>query len=224
MHIIFVNLADGNLNVPERIQMLLGAEVFYELLIPGQFRVENSCLIFQNTLLVLCCSGCVACEKENRVHCVFSTNDLHYSIRKFWEFEAVETELNKNSEAVICKGHFQKNRSRDESGRYTIKMPLKEDPSCLGEYKEIALKRLNSLWKRLKRDPVYLTFYKAVLKEYEDLSHMNEVSDQESQVAYCMPHRGVYRPEKATTKFRTVFNASSPTTKGKSLNSIQCNG
>ncbi|GBM36693.1 hypothetical protein AVEN_221961-1 [Araneus ventricosus] len=64
----------------------------------------------------------------------------------------------------------------------------------------------------------------AVLKEYEDLSHMNEVTDEESQVAYYMPHRGVYRPEKATTKLRTVFNASSPTTKGKSLNSIQCNG
>ncbi|GBM31835.1 hypothetical protein AVEN_56932-1 [Araneus ventricosus] len=103
-------------------------------------------------------------------------------------------------------------------------MPLQEDPSCLEEYKEIALKRLNSLWKRLKRDPVYLTLYKAVLKEYEDLSHMNEATDQESEVAYYMPHRGVYRPEKSTTKLRTVFNASSPTTKGKSLNSIQCNG
>ncbi|GBM25167.1 hypothetical protein AVEN_96720-1 [Araneus ventricosus] len=185
--------------------MLLGVEVFYELLIPGQFRVENSCLIFQNTVLVLCCSGCVACEKENGVHCVFSTNDLDYSIRKFWEIEAVETELNKNSEAVISEGYFQKNRSRDESGRYTIKMPLKEDPSCLGEYKEIALKRLNSLWKRLEREPVYLTSYKAVLKEYEDLSHMNEMTDQESQVAYYKPHRRVYGPEKAATKLRTNY-------------------
>ncbi|GBM56839.1 hypothetical protein AVEN_227346-1 [Araneus ventricosus] len=103
-------------------------------------------------------------------------------------------------------------------------MTSREDPSCLGEYNEIALKRLNSLWKRLKGDPVYLTLYKAVLREYEALSHMNEVTDEESQVAYHMPHRGVYRPEKATTKLRTVFNASSPTTRGQSLNSIQCNG
>ncbi|GFW75827.1 integrase catalytic domain-containing protein [Trichonephila clavipes] len=39
-----------------------------------------------------------------------------------------------------------------------------------------------------------------------------------------MPHHGVYRPEKSTTKMRTVFNASSPSTSGKSLNSIQFNG
>ncbi|GFU74530.1 integrase catalytic domain-containing protein [Trichonephila clavipes] len=43
-------------------------------------------------------------------------------------------------------------------------------------------------------------------------------------VSFYMPHHGVYRPEKSTTKLRTVFNASSPSTSGKSLNSIQFNG
>ncbi|GBM97186.1 hypothetical protein AVEN_153493-1 [Araneus ventricosus] len=53
---------------------------------------------------------------------------------------------------------------------------------------------------------------------------MNEVTDQESQVAYYMSHRGVFRTEKATTKLRIVSNASNPTTNGKSLNSNQDNG
>ncbi|GFS99818.1 integrase catalytic domain-containing protein [Trichonephila clavipes] len=53
---------------------------------------------------------------------------------------------------------------------------------------------------------------------------MREIKADGSGVAFYMPHHGVYRPEKSTTKMRTVFNASSPSTSGKSLNSIQFNG
>ncbi|GFV25910.1 integrase catalytic domain-containing protein [Trichonephila clavipes] len=60
--------------------------------------------------------------------------------------------------------------------------------------------------------------------EYEDLGHMRKIKEDGSGVAFYMPHHGVYRPEKSTTKLRTVFNASSPSTSGKSLNSIQFNG
>ncbi|GFW12930.1 hypothetical protein TNCV_3328631 [Trichonephila clavipes] len=38
-----------------------------------------------------------------------------------------------------------------------------------------------------------------------------------------MPHRGICRPQKSMTKFLTVFNTSTLTTNGKSLNSIQYN-
>ncbi|GFT98882.1 integrase catalytic domain-containing protein [Trichonephila clavipes] len=53
---------------------------------------------------------------------------------------------------------------------------------------------------------------------------MREIKADGSGVTFYMPHHGVYRPEKSTTKLRTVFNASSPSTSGKSLNSIQFNG
>ncbi|GFY02626.1 integrase catalytic domain-containing protein [Trichonephila clavipes] len=45
-----------------------------------------------------------------------------------------------------------------------------------------------------------------------------------SEVAYYMPHHGVLRPEKSTTKLRVVFNATNPTSNGLLLNSIQYNG
>ncbi|GBO42527.1 hypothetical protein AVEN_214715-1 [Araneus ventricosus] len=46
----------------------------------------------------------------------------------------------------------------------------------------------------------------------------------EPDLTYYMPHHGIYRPQKSTTKLRTVFNAFTLTTSGKSLNSIQYNG
>ncbi|GFV84687.1 integrase catalytic domain-containing protein [Trichonephila clavipes] len=102
-------------------------------------------------------------------------------------------------------------------------MPL-EDPSCLGESRQTAIQSLNSLWKRLSRDKECLSLYEKFLQEYEDLGHMREIKVDGSGVSFYMPHHGVYRPEKSTTKLRTVFNASSPSTSGKSLNSIQFNG
>ncbi|GFW75340.1 uncharacterized protein TNCV_4189941 [Trichonephila clavipes] len=94
------------------------------------------------------------------------------------------------------------------------------------ESRDIALKRLNALWTRLIRDPQYLKLYRDFIHEYEQLGHMKEVvvENDNSEIAYYMPHHGVLRPEKSTTKLRVVFNATNPTSNGLSLNSIQYNG
>ncbi|GFY16364.1 integrase catalytic domain-containing protein [Trichonephila clavipes] len=46
----FVPLADDKFNIPDRIDMLLGAEIFYELLKPGKFYCDSSHLVLQNTV------------------------------------------------------------------------------------------------------------------------------------------------------------------------------
>ncbi|GFX76543.1 DUF1758 domain-containing protein [Trichonephila clavipes] len=43
-------------------------------------------------------------------------------------------------------------------------------------------------------------------------------------IVYYLHHHGVYRQESKTTPLRVVFNASSITTSGESLNSLQLNG
>ncbi|GFX86597.1 integrase catalytic domain-containing protein [Trichonephila clavipes] len=210
----------------ERVQMLLGAEVFYELMLPGQFKTEGSNVIFQNTVFGFIVSGSTSSDAKGKEHCGFiqAADNLEHSIKKFWEIENVEIDSVKTSELDICEDHFKSTHSRDDQGRYTVAMPLKEDPSCLGESRQTAIQRLNSLWKRLSRDKEYLSLYEKFLQEYEDLGHMREIKADGSGVSFYMPHHGVYRPEKSTTKMRTVFNASSPSTSGKSLNSIQFNG
>ncbi|GBM67202.1 hypothetical protein AVEN_160798-1 [Araneus ventricosus] len=58
------------------------------------------------------------------------------------------------------------------------------------------------------------------MQEYLDLGHMEKVNDVKSASPFCyyLPHHGVFRPEKTTTKLRVAFNASSLTTSGSSLN------
>ncbi|GFW16879.1 uncharacterized protein TNCV_2760071 [Trichonephila clavipes] len=200
---------------------------FYELLHSGQIRSENSNLIFQNTVFGFVALGSNSfVDTEAQVHCGLIKRDSNQTLKMFWELENVEVERTKNEEAIFCEDHFLKTHSRDDEGRYVVKMPLKNEPNCLGESRDIALKRLNALGTLLIRDPQYLKLYKDFIHEYEQLGHMKEVVNENdnSEIAYYMPHHGILRPEKSTMKLRVIFNATNPTSNGLSLNSIQYNG
>ncbi|GFX26368.1 uncharacterized protein TNCV_949661 [Trichonephila clavipes] len=142
----------------------------------------------------------------------------------FWELENIKVERIKNEEAIFCEDHFLKTHSRDEEGRYVVKMPLKNEPNCLATRgllatdhvilnhgqvtwttPELALPSPNyhtTPTGRLIRDPQYLKLYRDFIHEYDQLGHMKEVvaEHDNSEVAYYMPHHGVLRPEKSTTK------------------------
>ncbi|GFV18963.1 integrase catalytic domain-containing protein [Trichonephila clavipes] len=125
----------------------------------------------------------------------------------------------------LCEDHFVRTHRRNCEGRYVVSMALNEDSSCLGNSKDTAIGRLNSLWKRLSRDSRYLSLYAEFLKKYEELGHLERVVESsEPPTHYYIPHHGVLRPEKLTTKLRIVFNGSSPTTTGISLNDILLKG
>ncbi|GFV55465.1 DUF1758 domain-containing protein [Trichonephila clavipes] len=112
--------------------------------------------------------------------------------------ENVEIDSVKTSELDICEDHFKNTHSRDDQGRYTVAMPLKEDHSCLVESRQTTIHRLNSLWKRLSRDKEYLSLYEKFLQEYEDLGHMRKIKEDGSGVAFymatpwCLSPRKVY--------------------------------
>ncbi|GFX84656.1 integrase catalytic domain-containing protein [Trichonephila clavipes] len=226
----FVPLADDKFNIPDRIDMLLGAEIFYELLKPGKFYCDNSHLVLQNTVFGYVVSGSVdhthTQVTENRVHCgLIVDDDLNKTLKKFWEIEGVHIEPKVDTEVSLCEDHFVRTHRRNCEGRYAVSMTLNKDPSCLGNSKDIAIRRLNSLWKRLSRDSSYLLLYAEFLKEYEELGHLERVVESsEPPTHYYIPHHGVLRPEKLTTKLRIVFNGSSPTTTGISLNDILLKG
>jgi len=64
------------------------------------------------------------------------------------------------------------------------------------------------------RDPQVYQEYSSFLKEYEDLGHMNEISNHNVvEVGYFIPHRPVFKRDSHTTKIRVVFDTSSKTTR-----------
>ncbi|GFW18289.1 uncharacterized protein TNCV_4008281 [Trichonephila clavipes] len=222
----FVELADSNFNVPGKIDLLLGANIFYELLKPERIKIKDSQLLLVNSVFGYIVTGNLDSINETKVHCgLIRDEDLNKTLEKFWKLEEVEEPIVKNKERLICEEHYANTHFRTKKGKYVVSMPLKKEPSCLGNSEDIALKRLGSLWNRLARDENYLNLYREFLRDYERLGHMKEMTNEtEPETTYYATHHGIYCPEKSTTKLRVVFNCSSLTDNGISLNDIQYNG
>ncbi|GFX34692.1 uncharacterized protein TNCV_2514081 [Trichonephila clavipes] len=222
----FVELADSKFNVPGKIDLLLGANIFYELLKPERIKIKDSQLLLVNSVFGYIVTGNLDSINETKVHCgLIRDEDLNKNLEKFWKLEKMQEPIVKNKERLICEEHYANTHFRTNEGKYVVSMSLKKEPSCLGNSKDIALKRLGSLWNRLARDKNYLNLYREFLRDYERLGHMKEVTNEtKPEITYYATHHGIYRPEKSTTKLRVVFNCSSLTDNGISLNDIQYNG
>ncbi|XP_068148343.1 uncharacterized protein [Drosophila tropicalis] len=99
----------------------------------------------------------------------------------------------------------------------------------IGESYKGALKRLHSLDRRLRTDASLKNAYVGTINEYLELGQMERVTSRASKtgnpalggVDHCyLPHHPVIKESSSTTKVRVVFDGSSKTSNGKSLNEI----
>ncbi|GFY26495.1 integrase catalytic domain-containing protein [Trichonephila clavipes] len=113
------------------------------------------------------------------------------------KLESIEDEpRNLNSQAKFCEEHFVNNHCRDESGQYIVQMTFLKEPNCLGESKQTAIYRLNSLWRKLDANPNLKQLYREFIHEYLDMGHMEQLSDEsEPRASYYMTHHGVLSPD-----------------------------
>ncbi|GFW74337.1 DUF1758 domain-containing protein [Trichonephila clavipes] len=95
------------------------------------------------------------------------------------KLESIEDEpRNLNSQAKFCEEHFVNNHRIDESGQYIVQMAFLKEPSCLGESKQTAIRRLNSLWQKLDANPNLKQLYRDFIHEYLDMGLMEQLSDE----------------------------------------------
>lgn len=126
-------------------------------------------------------------------------------------------------EEQACENSFKQNTSRLPSGRFLVKMSLKESPEeALGDSYNIAKRRFFCLENKLVKNPNIKKQYVDFIKEYLDLGHLEEI--ERPRFGNYLPHHAVLREKSETTKLRVVFDASVKTTSGKSLNDIQMIG
>lgn len=133
-----------------------------------------------------------------------------------------------SKDELLCEQIFAETTQRDPQGRFIVILPLKQKVESLENSRELAEKRFYALERRLSRNNVLYEYYVNFLLVYKELKHMT--LDREnyhpltSSVEYYMPHHGVLRESSLTTKLRVVFDASTPSSNGVSLNNIQLIG
>lgn len=219
-------LADPEFTSPSKIDVLLGAEVYGEILRSGLIKSQSRCLIAQNTALGWIISGKVSPSSTSAtrvisLHTQLREDDL---LKQFWELEK-EPECNKKmltEEEMRCEEIFNLTTTRGQDGRFIVRLPFKsDDPECqYGETFQISQHRFMSLEKRLIRKPTLQEEYVRVIKEYEDLDHMKLVPEDNINKfgSVYLPHHPVIREDKDTTKLRVVFDASCKGSNNVSLN------
>ncbi|XP_055309038.1 uncharacterized protein LOC129572946, partial [Sitodiplosis mosellana] len=149
-----------------------------------------------------------------------SNVDLDLQLSRFFssdDFDNVDGE-SLTEEESMCEEHFGATHSRDEDGRFVVKMPFKngmERPD-LGDSRRAALASLFSIERRLQSKPELKIQYSEFMNEYLNMNHMREVNSNDADANY-LPHHFVLK-DSTTTKLRVVFNASQKTSNGKSIN------
>ncbi|KYN00594.1 hypothetical protein ALC62_08632, partial [Cyphomyrmex costatus] len=117
-----------------------------------------------------------------------------------------------------CEETFQREYRRTDEGRFEVSLPFRADPNTLRESKAIAFKRLCSMERKFRKDPELQARYIEFMNEYVRLGHMSILPNDEEKGINYLPQHAVIKEASISTKLRVVFDASSPTTSGKSLN------
>ncbi|GFT01227.1 integrase catalytic domain-containing protein [Trichonephila clavipes] len=226
-----IHLADPTFSILQRVNLLLGAELFFAFLKGDTIMIGND-LFLQSSCFGYLVSGKISNSNLHisTKHCFLtkSLKALNKTLANFWEIEDVEPqEIFNSDELNYCNEHFAKTHTRKADSKYVVSMPLKLElpETILGNSKMIVSKRLDQLWRRLESDPTMKALYSEFLNEYESLHHMREVKeDSKSEAGYYLPHHSILQPDNMTTKLHVVFNASAKTISGYSLNDLLYKG
>ncbi|XP_037930634.1 uncharacterized protein LOC119665484 [Teleopsis dalmanni] len=229
-----LSLADPHFHKPQKIDLLLDAESFFELLSVGQIKQDTYFPTLQKTLPGWIVSGRFKhTESPNAKICNLISLDkekltddcsLNSLVQKFWELQEIPKEIKVKkytAEQQLCETKFVSIVQRTLSGRFKVKLPFKSDSSFLGFSFQTARSRFLLLERKLSKDSILQNLYMDFMKEYRNLGHMTPTNENFSATThYFIPHQCVLRPQSTSTKLRVVFDASSRTSSQKSLNDL----
>ncbi|XP_062708791.1 uncharacterized protein LOC134288317 [Aedes albopictus] len=223
-----MQLADPRFFEPNRIDAIIGAEVYYRLLLEGFVDLGPELPQLKETVRVGVCdivSGKVKTVDSSlsATTLVCSNADLEIQLARFWEVESCNSNETFFTEERKCETHFAATTIRDSTGRFVVSLLKKPDVlDRLGDSRSIAIRRFLSLERRLQPNRSLLEAYTDFILEYVHLGgHMAPIdasAEVPGQKSYYMAHHCIVRPESVTTKLRVVLDASCPTDTGVSLN------
>ena len=223
-----LSLADPHFSSDATIELILGADVYSLIIQRGLETGAPDDPVAQNTALgwiLICSTGSAERSSISSQHlslCIENQLTLDKAIQQFWDVEAVPVPSSKvlmSNEDRLAEQHFLDTYSRDDSGRFVLRLPFKTNSYNFSNSYSSAKQSFLRLEAKLKLDPELNSSYAKFMSEYQSLSHMQSIPDLEinSFDSYFIPHHGIFQGEK---KLRVVFNASARYGKGTSLNNV----
>lgn len=235
--------ADPHFDSPGTIDMLLGGDIFPFAVRPKAEIIHTTGLpsaldTYLGWLLVGTVSLTNTTPQPLTSLAVTLTPSVDSLLRQFWTIEEPSAPSLPTTEDELCERWFSQTTSRDESGRFCVALPFKDDviaarnnntanvsvPTInhgLGESRNLALKRLYNLEQRLSKNTELYDAYRKFMDDYLSLGHMKPATRPGK---YFIPHHAVVKQDGDLSKIRVVFDGSAPSSSGLSLNDVLCVG
>ena len=140
---------------------------------------------------------------------------VELDLARFWEVEEIPRVKPMSKENRQCEEHYDTTTYVADDGRITVCLPFKSEARPSNNF-HIARQRLFALERKLKDHGDVKQQYRDFIKEFVDMGHLEE-APQTSGLCYYLPHHCVFK-DSTTTKLRVVFDASSKSPNGNSLN------
>ena len=217
-HLDGLILADNYQRDAEQVDILVGVDFYYSIIENSIERsMNNNGPIAIKSKLGWILRGQIESHKQERVATMTSTveEDICNTLKSFWELESIGI-LNGNSlqikeDEIDALKQFKEGLYFDGE-RYEVSIPWRKDHSKLKNNYNQALKRLESVENRLKRNNAKAEEYSKAIAQYVKEGFDEEIRSNDNNIISerirYLPHHAVYREEKSTTKTRIVFDAS----------------
>ncbi|XP_072398174.1 uncharacterized protein [Diabrotica undecimpunctata] len=248
-----IKLADPHFCTPSDVDMLLGADIYFDLVTYGLIKLGPNLPILQNTHLGYIVGGNIpysrytmlgsnAIPSKNNAHSHYSNISLHVQtadldslLKNFWEIEETKPLTSIHAKTLTpseqrAEDIFKSSLTILPSGRFQVDLPLKtpNEYQKLGESFHLAKRRFFNLEKRLNKSDELRHLYTEFISEYVSLGHCKYVPlsklNESSKHKFFLPHHCVFKHDSLTTRLRVVFDGSMKSTSNVSLNDIMLKG
>ncbi len=229
-HLEDLELADAD-NDSGRIDILIGSDYYWDLVTGEVIRGDYGPVALGSKLGWIL-SGQAEGSKANRQQTTTNliieednyetihgteNEEIVQQLKRFWDVESIGihdfTETEKQQ--FLPDIHFDKKQQR-----YEVSLPWKDTDAAESSMYNTCQSRLYQLKSRLNNDPALFEEYNKIIQEQEKMGIIEEVpvSELRQEDSNFLPHHGVVRRQRQTTKLRIVFDGSAKDTNGISLN------
>ena len=205
-------LAADEFNIPGRIDMLIGSDLYTYLMKNGHYICGRNQPVIQEIHLGWILLGRIPKKGADRSTALFVCNEppIDFKLQRFWEQEEIVSPIRTEEEAV--ERHFMETTTRDETGRL-MRLPRHSQNLQLGDPYTTAEYRFQQLERKLTRNLELQREYSKFMDEYLSLGHIQLVPEVEDssydstsdKLIFFLPHHAVFKESSTTTKTRVVL-------------------
>ncbi|XP_062704432.1 uncharacterized protein LOC134286776 [Aedes albopictus] len=216
-----VPLADPRFNISSGVDILVGGELFYSLMLSHTINLRTGLPILQKTVFGYVVAGRLStASRTSPIRVVSATTSLDNKLQRFWEVENFDGYKAMTPLEEACEEHFRSTVSRTSDGRYMVRLPVRDEMvQLLGDSFAVAQRRFWAIKRKFAANHEFKSEYVKFMEEYAALGHM-ELSPRVEIPQFVLPHHAIFRLDSSTTKTRVVFDATCKGSSQLSLNDV----